>query len=229
MATPDVILGDTVPAPKAETVQSGCQLYATITCGPAARERLTAVLDAGVVTSVLIRSASSGRLSAGEVKPLVELIQARNVAALIEGDAQLARTARADGVHLAHSADCLAAYAAARAILGERFIVGADAGQSRHDAMSLAEAGADYVGFGITSPLPSADDAPQSRDDLIGWWASLFEIPCVAFDVASVEEAKTLADLGTDFAAFAIAPGMTPAAAQAFAASMAAAVGAVTA
>ena len=225
---PRLAFGETVPDTRPVTAHRGCQLYATITSGPAARERLTAVLDAGVVTSVLIQPLPGARLSASEVKPLVDVIQQHNVAALIDGDVQLARTVRADGVHLAHSADCLDVYREARATLGERSIVGADAGRSRHAAMSLAEAGADYISFGVGPSVPTSEDEPETREQLIDWWAGLFEIPCVAFDVVTPEDATTLADRGADFIAFALAPGIAPAAAKAFAETMAEAVAAVT-
>jgi hypothetical protein len=39
------------------------------------------------------------------------------------------------------------AYDAARKVLGASAIVGADCGASRHFAMEMAEAGADYVGL----------------------------------------------------------------------------------
>ena len=229
-ATAVAVLGVRLPISPEETVTAtrpATQLYATITPGAAARERVSAILDTGAVTSILIRAVTGTRLGAGEVKPLVEIIQGKGVAALIEGDAQLARTVRADGVHICRSDSVLDAYRDARSLLGDRFIVGVDAGHSRHDAMTLGEAGADYVAFSITPP--AADIDHESRDDLIGWWAEIFEVPCVAFDVTTPDEATVLAGLGADFVAVSIAPGVSPAAAKDCIASIAAAVMAVTA
>jgi thiamine-phosphate pyrophosphorylase len=220
-----ISLEETVTAARPTT-----QLYATLTPGAAARERISAVLDVRAVTSILIRAVPGTRLGAGEVKPLVEMIQGKGVAALIDGDAQLARTVRADGVHINRSNSILDAYRDARGTLGERFIIGVDAGHSRHDAMTLGEAGADYVAFSTAPSTPAADDEPiESRNDLIGWWAEIFEVPCVAFDVATPDEATLLAQLGADFVAVSIAPGVAPAAAKDFVASIAAAVTVVTA
>lgn len=188
------------------------ELYGVITAGPTARERLQAVLDACTMASILIRPLPGARLGGGEVKPLVEMIQKRGVAAIVEDDAQLARTVRADGVHLTCREGILEAYAEARRTLGDRFIVGADAGQSRHLAMSLGEAGVDYVGFGLLEP--GAETARQTRDDLAGWWSEIFEIPCVVFGVTTPDEAAALAQTGADFVAVTIPPGLAPAAAR---------------
>jgi thiamine-phosphate pyrophosphorylase len=95
----------------------------------------------------------------------------------------------------------MARYGEARDILGGRFIVGADAGRSRHDAMTLGEAGADYVGFGIPAHVEDRESARSRRLELVGWWSEIFEVPCVAFDVETAEEAARLAAAGADFVA----------------------------
>ena len=64
-------------------------------------------------------------------------------------------------------------------------------GASRHDAMELGEAGADYVAFGIPPDVEDRAVAVERRLDLIAWWSEVFELPCVAFDVADAEEART--------------------------------------
>ena len=77
-----------------------------------------------------------------------------------------------------------AAYTAARAKLGATAIVGAACGASRHAAMSMGEAGADYVSI----------DA-----GLVEWWAGLFEVPCVAAEPVTPEDAEPLIAAGADF------------------------------
>jgi thiamine-phosphate pyrophosphorylase len=94
----------------------------------------------------------------------------------------------------------LAAYGAAREVLGPRAIVGADAGRSRHDAMSLGEAGADYVGFGIPAHVGDRGTARERQLDLVEWWSELFEVPCVALD-ADRDDLAALAGAGADFVA----------------------------
>lgn len=164
-------------------------------------QALAAVLDVADVAALLIVPGADGQLTAASARPLVELVQPRGIAALIENDAALARALRADGAHLAWSKDIVARYAEAREILGTRFIVGADAGRLRDDAMTLGEAGADYIGFGIPPHVEDRASAAERRLDLISWWSEIFELPCVAFDVATVEDAGALAAAGADFVA----------------------------
>jgi thiamine-phosphate pyrophosphorylase len=199
------------------------QLYAVIEAGEAAPERLSAALGAAPIASVLIVPAAGATLDAGSAKPLVEMAQEANAAALIAGDAQLARSLRADGVHVQVAKDLAGAYAAARAILGERGIVGVDAAISRHDAMTLAEAGADYIAFGAPAHLKDRDKARGRRDELVVWWAEIFEVPCVAFDVETRAEAEALSRAGADFIAFRLPSAVAPAATREFVAGIAAA------
>lgn len=180
-----------------QEILSRLYIVAAAGCDPV---RLAAILDASGAQTLLVTGGGTG-LTAQSARPLVELAQGKDIAALIEGDAQLARTLRADGVHLPWSKDVAAQYAEAREVLGARYIVGVDVGRSRHDAMSLAEAGADYIAFGIPEHVDDRDTAAERRRELIGWWSEIFEVPCVAFDVESAEEAITLAAAGADFVA----------------------------
>jgi thiamine-phosphate pyrophosphorylase len=93
-------------------------------------------------------------------------------------------------------------------------VVGVDAGISRHAAMLLAEAGADYVGFGAPAHLKDREKARARRGELVSWWAGIFQVPCVAFDVDSAAEAGTLAARGADFVAVTLPSGLPPAAAR---------------
>src|SRR5262249_28089516 len=126
------------------------------------------------------------------------------VTALVLDDARLSRAVGADGVHLTAKDDTQTAFAAAREAMGRDGVVGADAGISRHAAMVLAEAGADYIGFGAPPRLGDRDKARLRREELISWWAQIFEVPCVAFDVETPEEAQQLAAAGADFIAVAL-------------------------
>jgi thiamine-phosphate pyrophosphorylase len=176
------------------------KLYVLAEAGADARQ-LAQVLDGSGAATLLITANAAGELTAQAARPLVELAQAKDIAALIDGDAQLARTLRADGVHLPWSKDIAARYAEARDILGTRFIVGVDVGRSRHDAMSLAEEGADYIGFGIPAHVEDREAAAARRMELISWWGEIFQVPCIAFDVENPDEAVALAAAGADFIA----------------------------
>jgi len=137
----------------------GCQLYVVIEAGDAAPERLAAAFGAADLASVLIVPPAGRPLDAAAARPLIEVAQRRGAAALVATDARLARSLGADGVHLGSPADPGDAYQAARAILGPSGVIGVDPGISRHDAMTLAEAGADYIAFGAPAHLKDRDKA----------------------------------------------------------------------
>ena len=152
------------------------------------------------IASVVFEPDAS-RLDASVLKPLVEAAQKVGAAALIAGDVQLARTLRADGVHLAWSNDLAARFTEAREILGARASIGVHGGKSRHDAMTLAEAGADYIAFGVPEGVQDLEGARDRRFELISWWASIFEVPCIALNTKTAEDAEELIAAGADFLA----------------------------
>ena len=209
----------------AET-QSDCRLILVTTTGASALDRLSAALGAGAdIASVII--ATGGQNADPEaVKPLIAAAQKAGAAALLQDDPRLARTLKADGVHLSLEADD-GSYAEAREILGSRFIVGADAGHLRDTAMRLGEAGADYVAFG----LPEAQDIDTARErrlDLVQWWAEIFEVPVVALDVGDTLEAEDLARAGSDFVTVRLDPSQSPADARDIMLAMSAAINPAT-
>jgi len=106
--------------------ETATQLYAVVEAGEAALDRLTVALSAAEFASMLILPPAGGTLDAATARPLIEAAQEKNVAALIADDAQLARTLRADGVHLSATKKLADAYAEARSILGRVGIVGVD-------------------------------------------------------------------------------------------------------
>ncbi len=185
------------------------KLYLVIEAGPTAADRLATALAAVSPSTVCIAPAAGKPLDAEAVLPLIRLAQAGDVAVLLADDAQLARVTKADGVHLTWSKDIAARVAEARDILGNRFILGVDVGRSRHVAMELGEAGVDYIAFGIPDHVEDRTTAIERRLELCGWWAEIFEVPCVAFDVDDLDDAADLADVGTDFIAFRLPAAVT--------------------
>ncbi len=183
-----------------------CQLMLTITPGPGAVEALRAAFGHCQPAAVLIRPKPEHNLGAGEVKPLVDLAQDYGAAALIFDDVRLARTVKADGVHLQVQTDgtVTALIAEARAALGAASNIGIDAGISRHRAMEAGEAGADYIAFGATEGTALAR---QARDDLVSWWSDIFEVSCVTLDVLSADEAAIAESDGADFIALTLPSG----------------------
>lgn len=166
-----------------------CQLYLLVPEAvepEAARACLVAALEAGDVAAMLVRRAEREERTVRMLDALKSLAQERNVAVVLAGSVGLAQRLGADGVEVSGRAD----YEGARKLLGASAIVGADCGTSRHLAMELAEAGADYVGFA---------NASDGGLDLVEWWGELFEVPCVALDPVEPKEAGKLARLGADF------------------------------
>ena len=60
----------------------------------------------------------------------------------------------------------------------------------------------------------------------MAWWAEIFQVPCVAFDVETAQEAEALAAAGVDFVAVTLPAGQSAAAARDLVAAIAAAIGA---
>jgi len=159
-------------------------------------EQLTQLLGAADVAAVLVRlSPSDERTQINQLKALAPAVQDKGAALLVDGHAELAARAGADGAHL----DGIAAFQAALAALKPARIAGCGGLGTRHDAMLAAEAGADYVMFGE----PDARGRRPSFDAIterVAWWAELFEIPCVGF-AAALDEVEPLAAAGADFVA----------------------------
>jgi len=181
-----------------------CQLYLRVPGAAepgAARACVAAALEAGDVAALLVRRHEREEMTIRMLEALKPLAQERNVAVVVAGADELARRLGAHGVEVADRA----AYDSARKRLGASAIVGADCAASRHLAMELAEAGADYVGFA---------NAAEGGLDLVEWWGELFEVPCVALDPVEPEEAGELARRGADFVVPAQAMWASPARAR---------------
>lgn len=127
---------------------------------------------------------------------LIDLVQASGAACLIDNDISLAERLGADGVHI--NADARA-YTQARERLGKEASIGASCAFGRHEAMRLAEMGVDYVAFGST--VPADLETIDQCSELISWWAEMFVVPCVAWNIDRPEDAARLARAGSDFVA----------------------------
>ncbi|MDQ0390865.1 thiamine phosphate synthase [Labrys monachus] len=158
---------------------------------------LRAALGAGEVACVLFTPSASDDQSAKKlVKEIAPVVQAGGAALVVSGWNAIIARAGADGVHLIDGSKGVAE--ALESFKPER-IVGVGGIRTRHEAMTAAEAGVDYVMFGE----PAKDGRLPPLEAIVertAWWAELFEIPCVAFapDLAAV---PLLADAGADFVA----------------------------
>lgn len=159
------------------------------------------VLQALEAPTLVIAEAQAPLPEVASLTSIVKAAQGKGVAVLVENDAELAKALAADGVHLTWRKDPLEQFEAARQALGPDRIVGADVGRSRHDAMEVGEAGADYVAFGIPAHVEDRATALERQLDLVSWWVQLFEVPVVAFDASGPDDVDALAKAGADFIA----------------------------
>jgi thiamine-phosphate pyrophosphorylase len=153
---------------------------------------LDEALGAGRPTSLLLRvSAESEEDAIRLVRKIALRTEPLGVALVIDGSADLALRAKADGAQIAGGGPALKS---AVEHLSPRHIVGAGGLVTRHDAMIAGEMGADYVLFGDERASLS-EDALEER---LCWWAEVFTTPCVAF-ASTLPQARRFARAGADF------------------------------
>ncbi len=155
--------------------------------------RLARVLDAHPVACVRLALATreeDALLRAAD--GLRAVTEPRDVALVISDHWTIAARAGLDGVHLSDGARHVKT---ARADLGSEAIVGAFCDASRHDGMTAAEMGANYVAFGPAGgPDLGRGTAPA---ELFAWWSEMIEVPVVAeggLDAESVARLWPVAD-----------------------------------
>jgi len=155
---------------------------------------LSEILKGTDVAAVLVRlKQTDPRSMISAVKALAPSIQGAGAALLIDGHADLVARSGADGAHLAG----IAALDEALPTLRPDRIAGVGALATRHDSMNAGERGADYVLFGEpdgSGGRPSIEAIAER----LGWWAELFEPPCVGYAVTR-EEAIEFVAAGADF------------------------------
>lgn len=135
-------------------------------------------------------------LAAG--RALIPICRKHDVAFILNDRADLAQILEADGVHLGQGDGDVKE---ARRLLGPTMQIGVTCHDSRHLAMEAGEAGADYVAFGAFYPTQTKETQYQAEPSILGWWTTLFEIPCVAIGGITAVNAKPLIDAGADFLA----------------------------
>ena len=178
-----------------------CQLYliSPLEVSGAFPDRLAGALDAGPVAAFQFRVKGVDQHEAARLgEPLRRLCADREVAFIVNDSIGLAKRLGADGVHLGQEDGDPRE---ARAALGPTAQIGVTCHDSRHLAMEAGEAGADYVAFG--SFYPTATKVVTHRPDpvILGWWAALFELPCVAIGGITPDNAAPLIRAGADFLA----------------------------
>ncbi len=186
-----------------DTLDLPCELCLAIPAhagGAVEPSALSLLLAGGDIACIILYGQPIKR---GEHAPLDETIalallgiaQENGVAALIAHDIAAAKRLGADGVHILANEQ---GYSEARSVLGREANIGVACGVSRHDAMVMAEAGADYVSFGADLGLHALGPEHEVAAEMTQWWAEVFEPPCMAW-CTSRDDARDLHDAGADF------------------------------
>jgi len=158
-------------------------------------DQLAAVLDSADVACVRLSLAARDQDMIARAADACRLVaHARDVAIVIDTHLLLVERLGLDGVHLPDGARSVRR---ARKDLGSEAIIGAFGGVTRHEGISAAEAGADYVAFGPVGANPLGDGS-QAPFDLFAWWSEMIEVPVIAEGALTVELVERLGPV-TDF------------------------------
>lgn len=190
-----------MPEPQKSAKTPDCQLYliSPLDVTGDFPDMLKAALDGGPVAAFQFRvkdieSHQAARLAA----PLQQICNDHDVAFMVNDSVSLAKRLGADGVHLGQGDGDLAE---ARAELGRDVQIGVTCHDSRHLAIGAAESGADYVAFGAFFDSLTKPAKFRAEPELLTWWTTLIEVPCVAIGGITPQNAAPLIAAGADFLA----------------------------
>ena len=180
-------------------IQTQLYLISPLDVGGDFPQRLDRALAAGPVAAFQYRVKGLDQHEAARLAgPLQEICAAREVAFIVNDSIALAKRLKADGVHLGQKDG---SPKEAREVLGREAQIGVTCHASRHLAMEAGEAGADYVAFGAFYPTTTKVTEHRAEPEILQWWSSLFEIPCVAIGGITPANCGPIVDAGADFLA----------------------------
>lgn len=160
---------------------------------------LEPVLNAGDVACIQLRLKNvSDEDVVRAIEALKPICERTETALILNDRPDIAAKTGCDGVHVGAED---APYAEARAIMGDDAAVGVTCGASRHLAMTLAEAGADYVAFGAFFPTTTKLETESATVELIEIWVQTTTVPCVAIGGITPENCGPLVAARADFLA----------------------------
>ena len=160
---------------------------------------LTEALEGGDVASVQLRMKESNDEDIIEAaKVLMPICHAKDVAFIINDNADIAKIVGADGVHIGQEDPTLEEV---RTIIGVNKVIGVTCKDSKHISMTAGEQGADYVAFGAFFPTKTKSMGTTASPEILQWWQDIFEIPCVAIGGINSSNASSIAKAGADFVA----------------------------
>ena len=178
-----------------------CPIYliSPLEVGGTFPDRLARALDAAEVGAFQFRVKGLDEHAAAVLaQPLQRICADRDVAFIVNDSIALAKRLGADGVHLGQDDG---AVVEARQRLGREAQIGVTCHASRHLAMEAGEAGADYVAFGAFFPTTTKEVEHTAEPEILTWWQTLFEIPCVAIGGINAQNCAPLVRAGADFLA----------------------------
>ena len=187
----------------ADSDDQGCRLYLitpdAIPDLKAFAKILADALEAGDVACLQLRLKNvSDEAIRDAVKALMPVCHKHDVAFILNDRPDLAAELGCDGVHIGPED---MPYDEARKVMGKDATVGVTCKDSYHDAMELAEAGADYVAFGAFFPTTTKETTARPDPELLATWSQMTVVPCVAIGGITVENCPILVQAGADFIA----------------------------
>ncbi|WP_093186223.1 thiamine phosphate synthase [Pseudovibrio sp. Tun.PSC04-5.I4] len=161
-------------------------------------EQLKQALEGGDVASLLITMPDANEVELqAAAKRLVPVAQAHDVAVMVENNTQIVGRSGADGLHVTGSDTDLEN-------ITESFqddkIVGHAGIKTRHEAMTVATMGVDYMFFGFLA-LEQEEEPHRKSLDFGIWWSEVFETPCVVLAGTALSSVDTAAKTGAEFVA----------------------------
>ena len=178
-----------------------CQLYliSPLDVDGGFPDRLRRALGAGPVAAFQFRVKDVDQHEATRLgEPLRQICADHDVAFIANDSIALAKRLGADGVHLGQGDGDPRE---ARSVLGPNAQIGVTCHDSRHLAMEAGDAGADYVAFGAFYPTTTKEVRHHPDPSILSWWATMFELPCVAIGGITPDNARPLIEAGADFIA----------------------------
>ena len=181
--------------------QPPCQLYliSPLDVGGSFPARLARALDTRAVAAFQFRvKGLDDHAAAILAEPLRRICADQDCSFIVNDSIALAKRLGADGVHLGQTDGSVAE---AREVLGREAQIGVTCHASRHMALEAGEAGADYVAFGAFFDSPTKPSEHRPELDILEWWQTFFELPCVAIGGITPANCAPLVRAGADFLA----------------------------
>ena len=171
-------------------------------------ERLVEAALRGGACMVQFRDKSSHRTAREKTaRALQRLCNQFKAPLIINDDVPLAATINADGVHLGQDDISLST---ARALLGDRCLIGVSCYNDSERALMAAKEGANYVAYGSFFPSPTKPNALRANLSLVRETRAKLSVPLVGIGGITPENASPLIAAGIDLLAVITAVFDTP-------------------